>query len=117
MPFDLSTVGLESRTHTTTHDWKTLATYALGIGAKRDEIDYLYEGRKGGILGYPTFAVIPAVGPIGELMLKVGGDYSKLVHGGQRVVAHRPLPPSGSVDTVGKVVGIYDQKKFAQVVL
>jgi hypothetical protein len=59
MTFDLSTVGARTTTHEFTYDWKTTALYALGIGAKREELDYLYEGR--GPKVFPTFAVVPAL--------------------------------------------------------
>ena len=41
MSLDLSTVGFTTQPHALAYDWKLLATYALGIGAKRDELDYL----------------------------------------------------------------------------
>lgn len=34
MPLDLSTVGKATQVRTLDYDWKTLATYALGVGAK-----------------------------------------------------------------------------------
>jgi acyl dehydratase len=117
MAFDLGSVGFETKTHTLTYDWKTLATYALGIGAKRDELAYLYEGTKDGIKAYPTFAVIAAFDTIVELMLKVGGDFATVVHGGQTIRSHRSMPPSGTIETQGTLKGIFDKSKFAQVVL
>ncbi len=117
MAFDLSTVGFTTKPYTFTYDWRTLATYALGIGAKRDELDYLYEGAKGGMKVYPTFAVIPAYEPLMELLGKSGGNLAMVVHGGQTIRAHRPIPASGSIKTTGTVKGIYDMKKFGQVVV
>ncbi len=60
MSFDLSTVGYTTKAHALAFDWRTLATYALGIGAKRDELAFLYEHSPGGMKVYPTFAVSPA---------------------------------------------------------
>jgi acyl dehydratase len=99
------------------YDWKTLATYTLGIGAKRDELAYLYEGAKNGMKVYPTFAVIPAYDPVVELLGKTGGDIAMVVHGGQTVKAHRPIPASGTIQTTGTLKAIYDLKKFGQVIL
>ena len=42
---------------------------------------------------------------------------TRLVHGAQSLRVHRPLPPSGTLHTVGTIRGIYDMKKLAQVVL
>lgn len=117
MPLDLSTVGAQTKTHLASHDWKTLAIYHLGIGAKKDELAYLYEGFKGGMKVVPTFAVVPAFAAVVDLLGKTGGNMAMVVHGGQSVRAHRPIPASGTIATVGTLKGIYDLKKFAQVVI
>jgi acyl dehydratase len=117
MPLDLSTVGYVTKPYELAYDWKTLAAYALGIGAKRDELQYLYEGAKGGMKVYPTFAVVPAYAAVIDLLGRTGGDLAMIVHGGQTVRAHRPIPAHGTLRTTGTMKGIYDMKKFAQVVL
>lgn len=117
MAFDLSAVGFTTKPYSYSYDWKTLATYTLGIGAKRDELQYLYEGAKGGMKVYPTFAVVPAYDAVVELLGKSGGNIAMVVHGGQKVVAHRPIPASGTFKTTGTLKGIYDLKKFGQVIL
>jgi acyl dehydratase len=115
MSLNLSAVGKSTAPLAFTYDWKTLALYALGIGAKRDELDYLYEGR--GPKVYPTFAVVPALAAVGECLGKTGGNMAMVVHGSQSIVAHRSLPPSGTILTTGVITGIYDMKKLAQVVI
>src|SRR4051794_2243730 len=55
MTLNLSAVGFTTAPHTVVYDWKTVVLYALGIGAQKDELDYLYEGR--GPKVYPTFGV------------------------------------------------------------
>jgi acyl dehydratase len=117
MPLDMSLVGFTTKPFVVAYDWRTLATYTLGIGARRDELAYLYEGSKGGMKVYPTFAVIPAYEPVVELLGRSGGDMAMVVHGGQSVRAHRPIPGSGKLSTTGTCKGIYDMKKFGQVVL
>jgi acyl dehydratase len=115
MPFDLSSIGSTTEPLVFTYEWKTLALYALGIGAKREELDYLYEGR--GPKAYPTFAVVPAYPAVAACLARTGGDLAMVVHGGQSIVSHRPLPPEGKILTTGTVKGIYDMKKLAQLVL
>src|SRR5690606_9947415 len=66
MALYLGAVGAETKTHQLEYDWKTLALYALGIGAKREELDYLYEHR--GPKVYPSFAVVPAYAVLTELL-------------------------------------------------
>jgi acyl dehydratase len=117
MALNVSSVGSASKSYCKPYDWKTLATYALGIGAKKDELAYLYEGVRGGILAYPSFAVIAAFEPIVELMLRIGGDLGRVVHGGQTIRAHRMPPPEGTIETAGKIAGIYDHGKFAQAII
>jgi acyl dehydratase len=117
MSLDLSTVGFTTKAYSFTYDWKTLASYTLGIGAKRDELQYLYEGAKSGMRVYPTFGVVPAYDAIVELLGKSQCNLAMVVHGGQTVRAHRPIPPSGTLKTTGTLKGIYDLKKFAQIIL
>jgi acyl dehydratase len=91
MSIDLSIVGFTTKPYPFTYDWKTLATYTLGIGAKRDELQYLYEGAKGGMKVYPTFAVVPAYDAVVELLGKSGGNIAMVAHGGRRSGA-RAIP-------------------------
>lgn len=117
MAFDLSTVGFTTKPHTLSYDWKTSAVYALGIGAKRDELAFLYENAKGGMKAFPTFAVVPAHHPIVEMLAKCNANMAMVVHGGQVVRVHRPIPAEGKLETTGTIKGIYDMKKLGQVVL
>src|SRR6478609_1055727 len=97
MSLDLSTIGFKTEPHAFSYDWKTTVLYALGIGAKRAELDYLYEGR--GPKVFPTFGVIPAYGPVSELFAKTRCDMTRLVHGAQTLRIHRPLPPCATQAT------------------
>jgi acyl dehydratase len=115
MGLDTSTVGFETEPVSFDYDWKAVALYALAVGATPAELDYLDEARGPKVL--PTFAVIPAYGPVSQLFVKTQCDMTRLVHGGQTLRLHRPLPPQGRLMTVGKIEGIYDMKKLAQVVL
>jgi acyl dehydratase len=115
MSLDLSTIGFKTEPHVFTYDWKDAVLYALGIGAKRSELDHLYEGR--GPKVFPTFGVIPAYGPVRELFQKTRCDMTRLLHGAQSLRMYRPLPASATLHSVGCIRGIYDMKKLAQVVL
>ncbi len=117
MALDLSSVGFTTEPRSYTYDWKTLALYALGIGAKRDELDYLYEGTNAGMNVYPTFAVIPAQEPLFETLARTGGNFAMVVHGGQKVRTYGPIPSAGTLTTTATIRGIYDMKKLAQVVI
>jgi len=115
MGFDLSLVGKASSTHVLKYDWKNVVLYALGIGAKRDELDYLYEAR--GPRVYPSFAVVPAFDPVFELLRKCGGDLSMVVHGAQRITIVKPFAARGTLETVATIRGFYDLRRFAIVLV
>jgi acyl dehydratase len=112
---DLSSVGHVTEPFVFEYEWKTVALYALGVGATRDELDFLYEGRGPRVL--PTFAVVPSYGAVAALFEKTKADMTRLVHGWQVIRMHRAIPPSGRLETVGEVKGIYDMKKLAQLVI
>jgi acyl dehydratase len=115
MSLDIQSVGATTDRFVLDYDWKTVVLYALGVGAKKDELDFLYEGRGPRVL--PTFAIVPSYRAVWALFERTQADMTKLFHGGQSIRIHRPIPPAGRFETVGTVHAIYDMKRFAQVVL
>jgi acyl dehydratase len=109
--FDLSIVGKPGEPSTYEYTWKDIVLYALGIGAKAEELDYLYEGR--GPKTYPSFAVVPVFKPMFDVLAKSGGNFAMVVHGAQKVRIHKPIAPEGKLVTTATIRGIYDIKKFA----
>lgn len=114
MPVDPKSVGVESKLYHLSYDYKTLALYALGVGATRDELDFVYEARGPKVL--PTFGVVPGYPVLGDLLAASGGSLDRLVHGGQSVRVHAQLPPAGELATRGVITGIYDLKRMTQLV-
>jgi acyl dehydratase len=114
MAVDPKSVGAETQVFTLRYDHKTLILYALGIGATRDELDYVFEGRGPKVL--PTFAVVPAYPVLGELLTRAGGSLGNIVHGMQSVTVHAELPAAGELETRGVITGLYDLKRMAQLV-
>ncbi len=127
MALDLSVVGKVSEVSRFTYAWKDVVLYALGIGAKKDELDYLYEGATFGNVErktteprpkvYPSFAVVPTFPVMLSHVGTTGGDLAMVVHGAQRVRVHAPFAPSGTLLSTAKVRGIYDMRKFASVLV
>lgn len=115
MPLDPSTVGFQTKPFVFEYSFHQTVLYALGVGATRDELDFLYEGRGPRVI--PSFAVVPSYAPATQLFEHTGCDLLQLLHLGQVIRLHRPLPPSAKLETVGIVKGMYDMKKLAQVVL
>jgi acyl dehydratase len=115
MPLDLSLVGKPSAPSTWDYAWKDTVLYALGVGAKQAELDYLYEGRGPRVL--PSFAVVSKFQPMLELLGRSGGNMAMIVHGGERVTVHAPLAPSGKLTTTATIRGVYDMRRLAQVLV
>lgn len=112
MAVDPKSVGAESSPFTLRYDWKTLVLYALGVGATRDDLDFVYEARGPKVL--PTFGVVPGYPVLSELLARSGGSLDKVVHGGQSVTVHADLPPAGELSTRGVITGVYDLKRMTQ---
>jgi acyl dehydratase len=115
MALDLSRVGLPTEPTAFTYASKDVALYALGIGAKRDELDYVYEGRGPKVL--PSFAVIPSFPAVIRATDRAGVSIEKVVHGHQKVTLHAPIAPEGTLSTTATIAAIYDMKRMAQVVV
>jgi acyl dehydratase len=115
MPLDMTLVGREHAPSTLRYSWQDSILYALGVGARREELDFVYEGRGPKVL--PSFAVVPKFRPMLDLLALSGGDITMIVHGAERVALHAPLAPSGTLSTTATVRGIYDLRRFAQVVV
>ena len=83
--------------------------YALGIGMGRDPLDeqelpYVFE--KGELKTVPSMASVLARVP---LLKDCGYDYSKVLHGEQKLTLHRTLPPQGELVADSRVVAAYDK--------
>jgi acyl dehydratase len=115
MAFDLSIVGKPSDVSRFTYTSKDAILYALGVGAKKDELDFLYEGRGPKVI--PSFAVVPTFPVMLAALAKTGGDLAMVVHGAQRFRVHKPFAPSGELGSTATIRGIYDMRKFASVLV
>src|SRR2546429_5414018 len=89
MAFDMSIVGKPSEATRFSYSWKDAVLYALGIGAKKDELDFLYEGRGPKVI--PSFAVVPTFPMMLSQLGKTGGDFAMIVHGAQKFRVHKPF--------------------------
>jgi acyl dehydratase len=113
MAIKLDLVGKKSAPIKHTYSWKDVVLYALGVGAKLDELDYLMELSGPKVL--PTFAVVPSFSALIAVSSNLGANPMMILHGEQKVQQHRPIPPSGELTTVAEVTGIYDKGKGALV--
>ncbi len=111
MTLDLSAVGKSIEPLEFKYTWKDVVLYALGIGAKKEELDYLYEAR--GPKVYPTFAMVPMLPALGAALELTGGSLESILHGAETIRMHAPIPSSGTARTVATLERIYDLKRMA----
>src|SRR5262245_8425231 len=113
MAIKMDLVGKKSAPIKHKYGWRDTVLYALGVGAKADELDFLFEMNGPKVL--PTFAVVPSFHAMRTATALVAADPVMVVHGEQSIDLHRPIPPSGTVVTIAEVTGIYDKVKGAVV--
>jgi acyl dehydratase len=118
MPINPDAVG--SKGEPMEHSWTERDTmlYALGVGAGTDELQFTTENTTDTPLrALPTMAVILGTGAFGA-MSKIGTfNPAMLVHGEEAIELFDEIPPSGTVSTVGEIVGIWDKGKGAVIVI
>ncbi len=115
MGLDLSLVGKPSTPRALEYSWRDVVLYALGVGAKAAELDYLYERHGPKVL--PSFAAVAKFPPMLALLAETGGNLAMVVHGAERVTVHAPIAPSGKLVSSVTIRGIYDMKRLAQVLV
>lgn len=113
MAINLEVIGKKSEPVEFDYTWKDCVLYALGIGAQREELDFLFE--LGDLKVFPTFAAIPALLAAGSVRGDLGANPVMLLHGAQKVILHRAIPSEGKLSTTAEVKAIYDKVKMAVV--
>lgn len=111
-------IGKEMDPLTYTYTERDVALYALGIGAPADwldpsELQYVYELSSEGFKVIPSFGVIYSGARIESILSGniAGIEFNPmmLVHGEQYLEIKKPLPTSGTITSVPKIVGIFDK--------
>lgn len=108
-------LGRQSSPLPFSYAWKDCVLYALGVGAKADELDYLYEGRGPRVL--PTFAVVPSFHSLIQVIGELGLNPAQVLHGEQRIVLHDAIPPEATLATVAQATAVYDKGKAGLIVV
>ncbi|GLF93939.1 MaoC/PaaZ C-terminal domain-containing protein [Streptomyces yaizuensis] len=123
MPIDPAR-ALAAPPRTTEISWehKDVQLYHLGIGAgipatDPDELRYTLESR---LQVLPSFATVAGGGRALMGGLAAPGidiDLASVLHGGQSVRVHRPLPARGTATATSRVAAVHDKGKAAVLVL
>ncbi|OAH12910.1 MaoC/PaaZ C-terminal domain-containing protein [Streptomyces jeddahensis] len=129
MPIDADrAIAAEPRSTEIAWDHKDVQLYHLGVGAGAnpdrddpatdpDELRYTLESR---LHVLPSFATVAGAG-----MGVVGGlstpgievNLAHVLHGGQAIELHRPIPVKGTAVSTSRVAAVYDKGKAAVLVL
>ncbi|MFJ9180487.1 MaoC/PaaZ C-terminal domain-containing protein [Streptomyces sp. NPDC102360] len=123
MPIDAAkAVAAEPRSAEITWDHKDIQLYHLGLGAGRpatdpDELRYTLESK---LHVLPSFATVAGagMGVVGGLSAPgIDVNLAHVLHGGQTIELHRPIPVKGRATTTSRVAAVYDKTKAAVLVL
>ncbi|MBA0050041.1 3-alpha,7-alpha,12-alpha-trihydroxy-5-beta-cholest-24-enoyl-CoA hydratase [Streptomyces sp. AJS327] len=123
MPIDaVAAIAAEPATGEITWDHKDVQLYHLGVGAgvpatDPGELRYTLESR---LRVLPSFATVAGGGMALAHGLTAPGvevDLAAVLHGGQTVRSHRPIPVGGRATQTSRVRAVYDKGKAAVIVL
>lgn len=113
MPIDTSLVGRTTDPVRVSWSSKDALLYALGVGAGQldplQELEFTTENTidtPQRVL--PTFVNVVAGGGVIRL-LPPDVDSAKTLHASQAFTLHRPLDAEGRLDSISKIVGVYDK--------
>jgi acyl dehydratase len=107
MALNLEIVGKPIETEPFRYGPDQTMLYALGIGAGPKELDFIYEKN---LKVYPTFAVVPFLaGIFGPFMNKLNVNLAGVLHGEQKIILQRPIPPSGTLQSTLWCESVYDK--------
>ncbi|MCX4582551.1 MaoC/PaaZ C-terminal domain-containing protein [Streptomyces sp. NBC_01481] len=123
MPIDAAkAVAAEPRSAEIRWDRKDVLLYHLGLGAgvpatDPGELRYTLESK---LHVLPSFATVAGgrlgvVAGLGSPGLDI--DLTSVLHGGQTIRLHRPLPVEGKAASTSRVAAVYDKGKAAVLVL
>ncbi|MBA2948754.1 MaoC/PaaZ C-terminal domain-containing protein [Streptomyces himalayensis] len=129
MPIDAAkATAAEPRSAEIAWDHKDVQLYHLGIGAGAnpdrdnpatdpDELRYVLESR---LHVLPSFATVAGagMGVVGGLSTPgIDVNLANVLHGGQTIELHRPIPVKGTAVSTSRVAAVYDKGKAAVLVL
>ncbi|MFF8837346.1 MaoC/PaaZ C-terminal domain-containing protein [Streptomyces sp. NPDC015130] len=106
-------------------DARDVRLYHLALGAGVPETDprelrYVFEGHEEGLHVLPTFGVVAGgTGGVGFQVFDLPGvdiDLAAVLHGGQEITVHRPLPAAARGTAVTRVTDVYDKGRAAVIV-
>lgn len=124
MPIDAAkAVAAEPRSGEISWTTKDVQLYHLGIGAGTpatdpDELRYTLESRLHVLPSFATVAGAGSPGVIGSLSMPgIEVDLAHVLHGGQSLAVHRPIPVRGTATATSRIAAVHDKGKAAVLVM
>ncbi|MDN0194557.1 MaoC/PaaZ C-terminal domain-containing protein [Streptomyces sp. S.PNR 29] len=124
MPIDAAkALAAEPRSGEIVWEPRDVLLYHLGIGAgvpatDPDELRYVLESR---LHVLPSFATVAGAGSPGVIsglsMPGVDVDLARVLHGGQSLRLHRPIPVRGAATATSRIAAVHDKGKAAVLVM
>lgn len=103
-------IGTTTGKETFEYSWRDIAMYALGVGTKEDQMEYMYEE---GLKAIPTYGVVPYWGTFGitpyraiprNITYLLNLDRQGSLHMAHKLVLHKPIDPMGAKLTIEDAV-------------
>lgn len=98
------------------YDFAKFSLFALGSGCAIDgkrDLEYVYEGTKGGMKVLPTFAAMPIVESIVTKTIDYGYNYAGSLHWSFDITFHQPInhlvEKAGKLSTTVELKGLFDR--------
>ena len=124
MPIDVAqALAAEPRSAGIAWGHKDVQLYHLGLGAgipatDPDELRYTLESR---LHVLPSFATVAGAGSPGVInglsMPGIDVNLAHVLHGGQTIALHRPIPAEGEAVATTRIAAVYDKGKAAILVV
>ncbi|MDZ4186409.1 MAG: MaoC/PaaZ C-terminal domain-containing protein, partial [Desulfuromonadales bacterium] len=106
MALNMEAIGKKIGPITKEYTWKDTILYALGVGAGFDELDFVYEKN---LKVIPSFSIASIFEFLGEAAISANINLAGVLHGGQELIFHNPIPTSGILITEGRITNYYDK--------
>ena len=106
MALNQESIGKAIAAITREYTWKDVVTYALGVGAGFEDLEYCYEDR---LKVIPSFAIGSIFEFLQAVAMDSGANLAGILHGEQDIRFHAPIPTEGTLTTKGAITHMYDK--------
>ena len=107
------------------YTWRDVALYALGVGATKNDLPYIYERNPGGMKVLPTFGMVPYINSVNmnpvrhvpygpneiasDFIVERLGHVPNRLHMAMELTAFRPIAAEGMFLTEDRLNAVYDR--------